>query len=305
MSNLEITDEVLLAELKKRFEEKKKAIDDFQSLTAQLQEVNDKLTQSESLKSHFIANINNEIVNPFASVLGLSRSIMDSKSNDWERVHRLAKLIFTEAFQLDFQLKNIFAAAEIEAGRVYPQLSNIDVKHIILGIMSDFDSDLKAKKITYDIELDVETGDDQTFYFTADSEKLRLILANLINNSIKFSKGANIEIRIKHNNKDKNLIVSIKDYGIGISEHNQKIIFDRFTRLDTGINSINRGHGLGLSVVKAFLELFNGDIKIESQKGKGSTFTITIPEQQSDDEVTDFSSEGNEVFFGDGNDELF
>jgi len=303
MSNLEITDEVLLNELKKRFENKKKALDDFENLTAELQEVNEKLTQSESLKSHFIANINNEIVNPFASVLGLSRSIMDIKSNDWERVQRLAKLIFVEAFQLDFQLKNIFAAAEIEAGRVFPQLANVDVKHIIEGIMADFANDLKSKRLTYEITLDVELDDEQTFYFTTDSEKLRLILANLINNSIKFSKGANIEVNIGY--QDKNLIVSVKDYGIGISEHNQQIIFDRFTRLDTGINSINRGHGLGLSVVKAFLQLFDGDIKIESKKGKGSTFTIIIPEPEGNNDVTDFSFEGNEVFFGDGDDELF
>jgi signal transduction histidine kinase len=301
MSELKITDEVLLKELKARFEEKENAINNLQALTDELQEVNDKLKASEALKSHFIANINNEIINPFASVLGLSKSILEVKEDNWEKVRRLAQLIFAESFQLDFQLKNIFAAAEIEAGHVFPQLSNVDVKHVIQGVVDDFKNDLASKKLHVELTTDFGIPENETFYFKTDSEKLKLIMSNLVSNSIKFSKGTKIEIHIAY--KDKKLIVSVRDYGIGISEHNQKIIFDRFTRLDSGINSVNRGHGLGLSIVKAFLELFNGSITIDSKKGEGALFTITINEPDNSENVQDFSFEGNEVFFGE--DEIF
>ena len=101
------------------------------------------------------------------------------------------------------------------------------------------------------------------------------------------------------------MLISVRDHGIGISDLNKEIIFDRFARLDTGINSVNRGHGLGLSVVKAYIELFEGDIKIESKLGEGSLFTIIIPEADESCQIDGYSSEGNEIFFGDDEDEIF
>ena len=296
MNNLDITDELLLEELKKRFEHKRKAIEELQGITQELESVNNKLKSSEALKSHFIANINNEIVNPFASVLGLSRSIMLVKENDWERVQRLAKLIFTEAFQLDFQLKNIFVAAEIEAGNIRPQYSNVCIKQVIEGIFVDMKSDLDAKHLTTVFRSNLTNENGDAIYFKTDPEKFKIIVANLVSNAIKFSKGAEIEVEAFLDGSK--LTLSVKDYGIGISESNQKIIFDRFTRLDTGINSLNRGHGLGLSIVKALLEIFEGEIKIESKRGEGTTFIIVLNEPQGGEDIEDFSFEGNEVFFG-------
>jgi signal transduction histidine kinase len=298
-----ITDEFLLNELRKRFQEKEKAIGELESMTEELKNVNTKLKESEQLKSHFIANINNEIINPFASVLGLSRSILDVKANDWEKVKYMAKLIFVEAHNLDFQLKNIFAAAEIEAGRVYPQISNVNVVQVVRGVVDDFENDLNSKRLTVDIINQTGLADKGTFFFKTDAEKFKLIISNLISNAIKFSKGTTIEVSVSTEEKD--LVVAIKDYGIGISDNNKKLIFDRFTRLDAGINSINRGHGLGLSVVKAFIDLFDGDIKIESQLGKGSTFTIVIPEPDGSQHIDGYSSEGNEIFFDDEEMEVF
>ena len=75
------------------------------------------------------------------------------------------------------------------------------------------------------------------------------------------------------------------------------MIFDRFKRLDSGINSLNRGHGLGLSINKALLDLLEGKIDVESEIGKGSTFTISIPE--SNEDVDSFATDGSELFFGD------
>ncbi len=300
MNNIEITDEVLIQELKKRFSEKKKAIEELQSLTEELKEVNKKLHGSEQLKSNFIANINNEIINPFASVLGLSRIILEIKENDWNKVKYMAKLIFIEAHNLDFQFKNIFAAAEIEAGHVYPQISNVDVIQVVQGVIDDFENDLKSKKLKVKFT-HKELNENGIFYFKTDTEKLRLIMSNLLSNAINFSKGADVEIDIKSVNNS--LVISVRDYGIGISDKNKKVIFDRFTRLDTGINSLNRGHGLGLSIVKAFLVLFGGEIEIESARYKGSLFTITIPEPDDLEDINEYSSEGNEIFFG--NDDVF
>lgn len=297
MSEIKITDSLLLEELEKRFIEKGKAISELQTITDELKVVNEKLAKSEQLKSNFIANINNEIINPFASVLGLSRSILEVKENDWDRVMYMAKLIFVEAHNLDFQLKNIFSAAEIEAGTVRIQMSNVDVVQVIRGVVEEFNNDLKSKSLNVVFNDETIKNENEIFAFKTDAEKFKLIVSNLISNAIKFSKGADIIISISR--IDEKLQVSVQDFGIGISKHNKKLIFDRFTRLDTGINSINRGHGLGLSVIKAFIELFDGHINFESEIGKGSLFTVIIPEPDEDIDIDGFSSEGNEIFFGD------
>jgi signal transduction histidine kinase len=294
MNNL--TDEELLEELKLRFKEKKESLTELRRLTKELKEVNKKLTESESLKSHFISNITNEIINPFTSILGLSKTILEVKRNDWEKVYQMAKLIFTEAFSLDFQLKNIFAAAEIEAGETQPHFLNVDISNLISSIIESFRSiaDKKHVEIIFHDEISAKTGKKN---FRTDAEKIQLMISNLVDNAIKFSSAAN-KVEIKAIVDDGNLIVAVKDYGIGISKENQKIIFDRFKRLDTGINSINRGHGLGLSINKAFLDMLDGKIEVNSQRLKGSIFTITIPESTMA-VVEGFASEGNEFFFAD------
>jgi signal transduction histidine kinase len=298
MSNIKITDELLIEELKLRFEEKKNSLKKLEKLTTELKDVNTKLAESEALKSHFISNITNEIVNPFTSIVILSKNILSVKEGDWNRVMKMADLIHTEAFNLDFQLKNIFAAAEIEAGELFLEVSNVTVDTLIEAVMESFTNEADKKKLSFDFRK-VGAEKDELFFKT-DSEKLRLILSNLVENAIKFSK--NNKIVISREVKDGVLSITVKDFGIGISENNQKIIFDRFKRLDTGINSINRGHGLGLSINKALLDFLNGEIDIDSKKDVGTTFIITIPELTPDAES--FSADGSDYIF-DSDDEIF
>ncbi|RLD77668.1 MAG: sensor histidine kinase [Bacteroidetes bacterium] len=298
MSEIKLTDEFLIEELKLRFEEKKESLKKLEKLTTELKEVNHKLAESEALKSHFISNITNEIVNPFTSIVILSKNILSIKEGQWERVMKMANLIFTEAFNLDFQLKNIFAAAEIEAGELFLEVSNVTVDTLINAVIDSFITEAKKKRIVFEfIKIETET---EELRFKTDSEKLRLILSNLVENAVKYSK--NEKIIIKRKVQDGVLTISVQDFGIGISENNKKVIFDRFKRLDTGINSINRGHGLGLSINKALLDFLSGQIDIESTKNVGSTFTINIPEAVSDAES--FSADGSDYIF-DTDDEIF
>jgi signal transduction histidine kinase len=297
MSNIKITDELLIEELKLRFEEKKRSLEELEKLAGELKEVNQKLADSESLKSHFISNITNEIVNPFTSIVILSKNILSVKEGDWDKVKRMANLIYSEAFNLDFQLKNIFAAAEIEAGELFMEISNVKIDLLIQALMDSFLPETEKKQLQFEFIKDRTS--DKEFVFKIDSEKLKLILSNLVDNAIKFSK--NNKIIIKRWTEENNLFISVKDFGIGISENNQKIIFDRFKRLDSGINSLNRGHGLGLSINKALLDFLDGRIDIHSKKNEGTTFTICIPEAK--DEADAFSEDGNELIFGD--DEVF
>lgn len=299
MTNL--SDRQLLKELKDRLQERTKYEQEVNMLSQELQDVTKRFKESEALKSHFISNISNEIVNPFTSILGLSKSILQVEKNDWKKVVTMVALIHSEAFNLDFQLRNIFVAAKIEAGEVVPNIAKVNVRNIVQTIIESFS--LVARKMGIDIEFNynIEYGFGKNFYFKTDSEKLKLIMSNLLNNALKYSfKDSKVIITMTAD--EDSLNISVQDFGTGISEKNQKVIFERFKRLDSGINSINRGHGLGLSITKALLDVMGGHIEIASKKGEGSTFTVRIPEAKN--VVEGFSGEGNDIFFDD-DDEIF
>jgi signal transduction histidine kinase len=289
-----LADEDLIEELRNRFRMNREALEELQELNRELQIVNKKLEESESLKSHFISNITNEIINPFTSILGLAKHILSVKKEDWKTVISMVALIHSEAFNLDFQLRNIFVAAKIEAGEICPEILNVDVKTLIMNVLESFRFEAKKKYLDFSFIFDIKPPIGKTFYFKTDPEKLRLILSNLLSNAIKFSFEKQ-KIEIKSWIENETLKVSVEDRGAGISEENQKKIFDRFKRLDSGINSINRGHGLGLSINKATLDLLNGSIEIKSEIGKGSRFTFAIPEAKAD--IAGFSTDGNEFLF--------
>lgn len=295
-NNNELSEHDLIEELMKRFDKTKKALLEVQDLNKELKDVNKKLEESEALKSHFISNITNEIINPFASILALSKNIMNVQKEDWSVIQRMVTLIYSESFNLDFQLRNIFVAAKIEAGEIFPEILNVDIKLLLESLIESFAFEADKKNLKVYLEFNIKSSNENPFYFKTDAEKLLLIVANLLSNAIKYSNNDN-KIFIKTWLDKGNLNISTKDFGIGLSEENKKIIFDRFKRLDSGINSINRGHGLGLSINKALIDLFDGEIDIQSEIGKGSNFTILIPESTVDTEG--YAIDGNELFFND------
>ena len=291
------SDQELIQELQKRFAEREHALLEQKKLMQKLQTVNKKLEKSEALKSNFISNIRNEINNPFASILGISANILQvckrEDSNCADKVSVMATLIHNEAFKLDFQLKNIFTAASIEAGEALPEIARVEVNELINEAAKYFNQKIQQKQIR--IQYKKQLGQNES-YFKTDPTKLELALMNLINNAIEFSnKAGEVEINASVNNNQ--LKVEVIDFGIGISKNDQQVIFDRFNQLDSGLTREHSGHGLGLSVTKALLELVNGTIELTSQKGKGSRFTILLEEWNMEEDIDDVAFGGNELFF--------
>ena len=285
-----INDSTLISELERRFNDNKRVIAELEELTLQLKGVNKQLEESEALKSHFISNIRNEIINPFTSILNLSKQI--STMTDIEKAQKGAALIYGEAFFLDFQLKNIFAAAELEAGETYPQIYSVNVMSTVQGLIDSYQGSLLAKKL----QVIVNSSVTKDFTFKSDPGKLTLIYSNLLNNAILFSKeGGKIEITLSF--EYDSMVFAIKDNGIGIPNDKVKVIFDRFKRLDNTINTLSSGYGLGLSVAKAITDMLNGTISVESVYGSGATFTVLIPDVHIDTEATGTAIDDNGMLF--------
>lgn len=294
-----LSDQQLLNELQKRFHENNETLQELREMTEKLVLVNKKLEESESMKSHFISNITNDIINPFASILGLATHLMNMRKEDYEKMQAFSRMIYEEAFELDFQLKNIFAAAKLEAGEFSPEISNVKVVDLFTEIINTYRTLSDKKQITVKFECPPENNQN---FFKTDSDKLQLVFSNLLNNSILFSP-ENSEVIVSLSITNKGIDFLIKDQGIGISKENSDKIFDRFYRVNNSINSENKGLGLGLAVTKGILEMMGGSIKLEHSE-QGTVFSVNIPEDSSDDLVGNTSSGSNEVFFDDEN-EIF
>ncbi len=295
----ELSNKELIRLMKRKLEKAETVEKENRELLKQLEDLNVRLAEAEKYKSHFISNITNEIINPFSSVTGLAKTIMSLKGKGLEKAPVLAAHIYSEAAFLDFQLTNIFAAANLEAGELFPEIAPVNVEEALNQSVNklQYELDKRAIKVTVQIEDPENTG--KPYFFKTDLEKLKLIVINLLSNAVKASKDRG-QIEIKAVAEGNKLLVSVTDHGTGMEEKEIKRVFDRFYRLNKGINSLNPGNGLGLSVVKGLLDLLEGTIKIDSKKGKGTTVTVTLPELERAEQMFE-----DDALFAEGDDELF
>lgn len=279
-------------ELQENQKDLQAALYDARQANHKLIEVNERLRESEALKSHFISNMRNEINDPLASILGLSDEIADPR-NPPERGRTLAALIKREAFQLEFELRNIFCAAELESGEAFPSITRVDVGSVLHDTRTAF----SGKAMEKEQSITVQAGEECS-PFPTDADKLRVILSNLLANAIEFS-AAGSRIELRSSLRDGALLVEVEDHGCGMSETDRAVIFESFKQLETGRTRSHRGQGLGLAVVKALAELLHGWISVESQPGRGSTFACTLPPWSRTEDLDTSSLDGNLFIFDD------
>ncbi len=287
------SDEQLVDELKFRLEQSRRSLHDLSVLNRKLVEMNRKLEESEALKTNFLSNIRNEINNPLNSIIGLASQLAEIVRKP--EVSELVNMIFSEAFNLDFQLRNIFIAAELEAGEAVPNIEHVEVLSVVLGVLENFSAHAADRQVS----LRLSSGDDEQIekdFFPTDAQKLQVIVANLVANAIEYSSPGS-EVVLVVEQTDSALQIQVQDQGIGIAESDLKRIFDRFVQLDTGPTRAHLGHGLGLSVVKSLLDLMQGEIQVNSTPGVGSLFVVTIPAVAYDTDGMTFAEGGNLFIF--------
>ena len=292
MNTHEINDDYLLEELKRRLEQRSNLFDSHLTLSIELEQVNERLKDVEQVKSKFLSNIRNEINNPLTAIIGLADQIKQPQVNEISQIKSLVDLIYEESKRLDFQLRNIFIAAEIEAGQLTPRPALVDIGEIIKSQTDYLAYKIKQRKVI------LENQGSTDRLFRTDPTMLQSILMNLISNAIEFSPSdQKVIITAAINNTS--LTISVLDFGEGISLRNQKYIFDRFRQLDTGTTKSHEGHGLGLSIVHECTDALGGKIEIESEAGKSTCIRIVFPEFSPNAGQSGLSAGGEEILFGD------
>ncbi len=298
-------------------EENKNYQEEQELLIRQLEDLNKKLQHSESFKSNFLSNIRNEINNPVGAVLGLARNMKKIDPAKKEKIKMISGLIYAEMKDLDFQLRNIFIAADLEAGEAKPEVMNVDVEILMNNTIDLVKDKLESKelKLVSKFESVKWKEDKSKKFFKTDAGKLQLILVNILMNAIEFSPSQEtIEIVVFDQND--RLGFKITNFGNGFENVEPNQIFNRFIKTETSPIKKYKGHGLGLAVTKDLLEIINGTVDViselktvGSQDNNGPVRLFTEPQEIS---VTSFIiqlSELNEVsepiFSIDGDDILF
>lgn len=285
------SEDILIKELKRKFDENRRALHDLQVMNRKLEKLNKKLTEAEATKSNFLSNIRNEINNPLTSIMGLSRQ-MAVGCSDERTIREMAQAIYREAFDLDFQMSNILTAAEIEAGEASLSISKVDIGKLIRSLIDSFNHKAKEKHL----EMEFIGNSPAGLHLRTDPEKLQKILSNLLANAIEYSEEQRI-IRIRAWKDGEQLNISVEDEGIGIPDQEKEKIFERFKQLDSGIRKSHKGHGLGLSVSRALVEIINGVITFSPSPGEGSVFQINLKEAEPATGADVISEDGNEFIF--------
>ena len=286
------TNDDLFAELKFRFELNRSALSELQTVSRELENLNRKLQASEAMKGHFLSNIRNEINNPLTSISGLARHLMTGRCAP-EQVSEIAGMIYSEAFDLDFQLRNIFVAAELEAGEAQPEFCNVEMESLLKNTVALLARHLAFKEINV---IEAVTNSTSSPLFVSDAQMLQVMLGNLLMNAIEFSPvGGTVGVEMQIS--PTGLQLSVADHGSGIDSADQQKIFDRFVQMESGTTRTHHGHGLGLSITRALVELLGGRVTVVSARGAGAKFNLDIPAPQLAATVSLHASDGNFFLF--------
>jgi CheY-like chemotaxis protein/anti-sigma regulatory factor (Ser/Thr protein kinase) len=222
-------------------------------------------------KSIFLANMSHELRTPLNAIIGFSELLLD----DPERFKEAARTGFLEQIhtgggQLLALINEILDLSKVEAGQMDLRLRNVDVASIV-GEVVGIIAPLAGKK-----EIKVGSDSQGAGNVVADEGKLRQMLLNLLSNAIKFTPNGGI-VTITARRLPECLEIAVADSGIGIAEEDRGRIFQEFQQLDSGADRQAQGTGLGLALTRRFAILHGGDVRMESEIGKGSVFTLALP----------------------------
>ncbi len=240
---------------------------------AVLHDVTD-LERLERVRKDFVANVSHELRTPLAAIRGYAETLLDGALEDQENNRKFLGVILSHAIRLNNIASDLLALSELESEREEPEQKPVSVREALESAMGTVDAEARLREVR------VSAGPVDDVNVLGSRIRLEQVLVNLIDNAVKFNRPGG-EVRIEtRRTADGKVRVEISDTGMGIPSEHLPRIFERFYRVDRSRSRAVGGTGLGLSIVKHAVERMNGSVSVESQLGKGSRFTISLPAVQ-------------------------
>jgi PAS domain S-box-containing protein len=249
----------------------KEDITEKKKLYSDLIKEKERAEESDRLKSAFLANMSHEIRTPLNSIIGFSELLTDPDFEE-EQKNEFIQLIITNGNNLLTIISDIMDISKLESGELKIHKKQINAQKFVSKVKSQFAIQVESRKLEFSVLDDVIDSD---FEFVADSDRLMQVFNNLISNALKFTAIGSIEIGYQMN--ERMLEFYVRDTGIGIPAEYHDKIFDRFRQVEAADTRKYGGNGLGLAITKNLVELMGGNIWLESEVGKGSTFYFSLP----------------------------
>jgi len=248
----------------------------------QLEENNQKLRELDQIKSRFFANISHELRTPLTLLLSPLETLIHrfNRSLD-EETRELLVTMHSNGMRLLKLINDLLDLVRLESGRMEVKSEPLGVAEFIKGLASAARQVADDKRVKLITTVDPDLGT-----VLADRDKLEKILLNLAFNALKFTpSGGRVDIGAQKQGEE--LVLSVKDTGMGISEKHLPFIFDRFWQADGSSKRKYQGVGIGLALVKELTEIQGGKVSVESQEGKGTTFTVRLPYRKAEAVATE------------------
>jgi signal transduction histidine kinase len=229
--------------------------------------------EADRVKSKFLANMSHELRTPLNAILGYTELILDNIYGDVpEKIQEVLERLEKNGRHLLNLINDVLDFSKIEAGQLNLALNEYSMKEVVQTVLTSVEALAMEKnlylKVTVPEDLIKGMGDEQ---------RIVQVLLNLLGNAIKFTDEG--EVRVQATVSNEMFLVSVFDTGPGLSEADQKMIFEEFRQADGSSTRKKGGTGLGLAIAKRIVEMHGGRIWVESTLGKGSTFYFTLPDR--------------------------
>jgi signal transduction histidine kinase len=246
-----------------------KGHDEVSQLADSLNNMAESLDQQERGRREFISNISHDLRSPLTSIRGFVQAIKDGAASP-AKIDRYLDIVLDETDRLSKLANDIVDLSQAEARQLAIEKSIFDINRLIRDTAMLFETQIIQKELNFGLSF----ADNQNIV-SADHEKIRRVIYNLLDNAIKFTLEGGTVIT-ETSVKDGRVWVTVRDNGVGISTEDQKHIFDRFYKADSSRGLDKRGNGLGLSIVREFTRVHGSTVTLISAPGKGSAFTFAL-----------------------------
>ena len=247
---------------------------DLQRAYSDLATAHQELLSVDEMKTNFLANVSHELRTPLTSIRSFSELLL-AYEDDPEVQKEFLRIISTESERLTRLVNDVLDISRIEAGHMDWKMDTIDVSELLSDLGRTFAPLITLADLSFDIQID----QDVTRVY-GDRDRLHQVIANLLNNAMKFTHGGGT-IVLRGERLDEEIRISVTDTGIGVAPTDQQRIFEKFQQVGDTLTDKPRGTGLGLAICRDIVEHHQGRMWVDSTPGRGSTFTVALPPEDS------------------------